>query len=873
MISIQKHNQFSPKQLFLIIFFLFSVSLMAQINDDFSDGNFNADPSWTGNSENFIINTGLQLQLNAAAEGESFLSTPNTEFNETEWRFWIKLSFSPSANNFARVYLVSDQSDFNLPLNGYYLQFGESGSDDAIELFRQSGEEHFSICRGTEGLLSGSFEISVKITRDENALWQIFVDPTGGNNFQLEAEGNDNEINTTNSFGVFCKYTSSNSSKMYFDNFYVGDIFVDTIPPEVVFVNTISQNKINIKFSEGVDRLSSENINNYIANNNIGKPENATRDESDPSLVHLDFSISFPNGEINILNISDVKDFSENTILPVNFDFSYYVAQRNDIVINEIMADPSPPVNMPEYEYLELYNASPLPVNLSNWMLIIGTSEKVFTDVSIDAGKYLILGKEIAATLFSFFGDFYGFPSFSLTNSGQEIILRNQNGNLISYISYTDDWYNNPEKEDGGWSLEQIDPYNPCGESENWKAANNDYGGTPGSENSVFSIEDIPPQIENIIYIDTKTIELFFDQSMDSLSMLNNFAYNIDNGIGQVQNIIINSQDFKSVLLEFSTEMSGGIIYTLNIVEEIINCSGIPLETYSNIRLGIPQTTENNDVVINEILFNPLGDGVDYVEIYNRSNKIIDLKNLKISSVKKTPPNPPDTITTNICEKGKLLFPEDYLVLSKNPEIVKQQFYTSNPTGFIKVESFPSFNNDKGVSIIKNKNNLIIDIFEYAEEMQFPLLNFYDGVALERINYNRPTNDKTNWHSASQQSSFGTPAFENSQFTKEEDIEDPVSVSPEIFSPNADGVDDVLNINYEFENPGYTANITIYNSAGKLTKTLIRNELLGTKGSFSWDGINQNNEKANIGIYIIYFEIFDLNGKFRRYKKTCVVGR
>ena len=772
MIFIQNPGNFLKKKVIFLIGFLFSVSLMAQINDDFLDGNFSADPPWIGNSENFIINTYLQLQLNAASEGESFLSTPSTELNETEWRFWIKLSFSPSSNNNARVYLTSDQADLYLPLIGYYLQFGESGSDDAIELFRQSGDEHFSVCRGTEGLLSGSFEISVKVTRSEDALWKIFVDPSGGNNFQLEAEGFNNEIITTNYFGIFCKYTSSNSSKMYFDNFYVGDIIVDTIPPETLAVNTISQNKIDIKFSEGVDEISSENINNYIANNNIGKPENATRNESDPSLVHLDFSTSFPNGEINTLNISGIKDFSENTILPVDFDFSYYIAQRNDIVINEIMADPSPTVSLPEYEFLELYNTSPLPVNLNNWMLFIGTSEKIFSDVSINAGEYLILGKDAAATLFSFLGDFYGFSSFSLTNSGQEIILQNQNRNLISYISYSDNWYKDSEKEDGGWSLEQIDPFNPCGGNENWKAAINDYGGTPGSENSVFSIEDIPPKIDNIIYIDSKTIELSFNQSMDSISVLNNNAYEIDNGIGKPQNITINSPDFKSVILEFSTEMSEGIVYTLEIQEEVLNCSGIPLETYSNIRLGIPQTTENNDVVINEILFNPLGDGVDYVEIYNRSNKIFDLKNLKISSVKKTPPNPPDTITKNISETGKLIFPEDYFVLSKNPDIVKQQFYTSNPDGFIKVESFPSYNNDQGISIIKNKSDLIIDVFEYSEEMQFPLLNYFDGVALERINYNRPTNDKTNWHSASQQSGFGTPAFENSQFTKEENIKD-----------------------------------------------------------------------------------------------------
>ena len=81
-----------------------------------------------------------------------------------------------------------------------------------------------------------------------------------------------------------------------------------------------------------------------------------------------------------------------------------------------------------------------------------------------------------------------------------------------------------------------------------------------------------------------------------------------------------------------------------------------------------------------------------------------------------------------------------------------------------------------------------------------------------------------------------------------------------------------MNINYHFDVPGYTANITIFDSKGQVVKPLIQNELLGIKGTFSWDGINADHEKARIGIYIIYFEVFDLEGDVRHYKKTCVLG-
>jgi flagellar hook assembly protein FlgD len=156
--------------------------------------------------------------------------------------------------------------------------------------------------------------------------------------------------------------------------------------------------------------------------------------------------------------------------------------------------------------------------------------------------------------------------------------------------------------------------------------------------------------------------------------------------------------------------------------------------------------------------------------------------------------------------------------------------------------------------------------------MQFPLLNVTKGVSLERIDFNRATGDKTNWHSASEAVGFATPGYKNSQYNDAKETDNEIAISPEIFSPDEDGMNDVVSINYHFSTPGYVANVTIYDSKGRLIKNLIRNELLGINGTFSWDGITEDREKARIGIYIIFTEVFDVSGNVKHYKNTCVLA-
>ncbi|NBU46448.1 MAG: hypothetical protein EBS34_03210, partial [Flavobacteriales bacterium] len=123
---------------FLLIFwFLISFTAFGQVTDDFSDGDFTTNPTWSGTTADFIVNTSQQLQLNNTVAATSQLTTTHNlpDLNAKEWRIWVKQSFSPSSSNYGRVYLTADNSDLTLVQNGYYLQFGEANAIDAIRLF------------------------------------------------------------------------------------------------------------------------------------------------------------------------------------------------------------------------------------------------------------------------------------------------------------------------------------------------------------------------------------------------------------------------------------------------------------------------------------------------------------------------------------------------------------------------------------------------------------------------------------------------------------------------------------------------------------------------------------------------------------------
>ncbi|CAN5534411.1 hypothetical protein BH11BAC1_BH11BAC1_11800 [soil metagenome] len=210
-----------------IIFFYALMNLSnpvsAQFYDPFSDGDYTINPTWTGDTAFYKVNASHRLQTKDTVAGRTYLSTatPLASLNNIQWSFYIHLGFPPSANNNARVYLTADSADLNNGLHGYFLQFGEALSLDAVELFRQDDTILTSLCRGTNSQIAAAFYLGVKVARDSTGYWQLFVDTLGGTNYVLEASATDLTYSNSSWFGVVCKYTMSNAVSFYFDNFNV----------------------------------------------------------------------------------------------------------------------------------------------------------------------------------------------------------------------------------------------------------------------------------------------------------------------------------------------------------------------------------------------------------------------------------------------------------------------------------------------------------------------------------------------------------------------------------------------------------------------------------------------------------------------------
>lgn len=843
----------------------------SQVTDNFSDGNFTSAPAWLGNDTDFVVNANQQLQLNSSGADTSYLALSNTQsLNNCEWNFWINLNFAPSGNNFARVYLVSDKADLSGSLNGYYLQFGENGSADQVELFSQGGTAKTSVCRGTTNI-STAFAIRVKVTRDNAGLWQLFIDPAGGTNYALEASGTDNSFSATSHFGVYCKYTSSNATKFFFDDFYIYSP-PDVTPATLDSVVVVASNKIDAYFSEPLSAVSAQTVANYSCDNGIGFAAAAVQDAGDPRLVHLTMVNSFVNGQYYTLTVTGVQDLAGNNTINSQKQFFFFVPAANDILINEIMADINPvPNTLPPYEYIELYNRTGYAARLKNWTISDATSTVTIPEIVIQPDSFYILASTTGAFAFSSYGPAAGVISFPLLNdTGDDLVLRDNAGNIISIAFYTTEWYNDAVKDDGGWSMEQVDPDSPCGGKSNWRASADNSGGTPGRTNSVNAAagDAEAPVTSHIVVMDPLTIKLFFSEPMDSSTLMTTMNYFIDNGMGSPVSANPVEPDYSSVVLALPSAIVANTIYLLT-VNNVRDCAGNTVSAGGNTeQFGLAVPAGAGDLAINEILFDPKDGGVEWIEIYNRSDKIIDLKEIYFCS---------RDLTGNLSEieqvspGGYLCLPGSYVVLSEDEALVKSHYSTPNPEGFVDMASIPSLNNDSDIVVLANAAQQVIDEVKYFSSWHLPLMSETKGFSLERINYGSSAQDENNWHTAAESIGGATPAYKNSQYT-DGTGGDNIIVSPEVFSPDNDGYNDVLSISYAFDTPGMVGNVHIYDSRGRLIKNLVRNELLAASGTFFWDGITDEKTKARIGIYIIWLEAFDTKGSVKHYKKPCVVG-
>lgn len=544
-------------------------------------------------------------------------------------------------------------------------------------------------------------------------------------------------------------------------------------------------------------------------------------------------------------------------------------AQRFDIVISELLPDPSPAIGLPNNEFIELRNNSSRSFSLRSWKISDGSSTATInSDFILEPGAYIIICPTSAANDYSNFGNAIGVSGFpSLNNDRDFVILYSPEGKIIHAIEYSAEWYQNDVKREGGWSLEMIDANYPCGGGANWKPSNDSKGGTPGKINSVTAInsDDLPPSLLRTYTIDSTKIVAVFDEPLDS----NSAAINSNYAIGEIGSPVAVSPLaplFTEVVLEFNRSISPGRIYQLT-VSNISDCAGSPIGVLNSAPVAMPASPEYFDIVMNEILFNPPPAGYDYIELYNRSKKAIDLQQLYIANK-----NAIGNLTNikQISDRPLLIFPNSYCLISANKDWVRSHYPLKDQALYIQLPALPSMPDDKEHLVLLNMQGGLIDHLQYDSKWHFALLYNDEGVALERINYNDSSQNSNNWTSAAATAGFGTPGYQNSQFRADLQAQGMVTVSPKVFSISNSEFTTIL---CQLTEPGFVVNILVYDENGRLVRRLVNNKTMSLSARFHWNGLDDQQKPLPPGHYIILTEVFNLRGKTKKFKNVVTLAR
>ena len=863
------------KKILLISLLLLCKIAFSQVTESFSDGDFSQNPPWKGNVNDFQVNIQKQLQSKGQrlASQTIALATANRLSVNASWEFLMQLKFNPTSTNFVRIYLTSDKEDLKGALNGYFVQIGETGATDGFHLYRQSGTTISRIIAGPKKTRpkAGLVYAKVKVTRDASGKWTLFTDISGGTNFNQEGSVTDRTFNTSAFAGIFCKYaTASRYNQYFFDDFVVKDLVPDTVPPVLKSISVVNTNTLEVVFSEPLELNTANSTANYVLSNSYGNPSSIAPTTQE-NIYRLTFKKDFESGLYN-LNVKNISDKKGNVIAAnSNLSFTYikkYIVRYGDVVINEIFANPGGSTTLPQKEYVEIWNTTNEYILTEGWKYTDQTSGCTFPVDTIKPNQYIILTAKADEALLKLYGKTIGLSPWPSLNNDQDIItLSNNSGEIIDRIAYDDSWYKDEVKKKGGFSLELIDPKNICMGIQNWTASAAGAGGTPGMQNSVYQsqLNTEALKVINAEVVDSVTVQIQFSKIVDRISAVDVANYSINNGFGNPKLVSI-QPDYTSVTLHFQSNLSQGIENALT-VNNVTDCAGKVIDATKNTaKLFLPKKIEKGDILISEVLFNPKPGGVDFVEVFNHSNQRLNLKELQIATI-----NAAGAISniTPVSTKNILISPSNYWVLSTDAAKVKLNYFAQNPENFVELKSMPAYNNDKG-SVVVLSNNVVIDRFDYVPKIHHPLIQNEDGISLERVSFDVAANEPGNFKSAAATVGFATPTYKNSQELSGD--ENYVRVLSKTFSPDGDNFEDLMMVEYQVAANESLATVNIYTDKGRLIKKLLKNQTIGTNGTLTWDGLDDNGLKAAIGIYVVLFDAFDLKGNTKRYKNTCVLA-
>ena len=544
------------------------------------------------------------------------------------------------------------------------------------------------------------------------------------------------------------------------------------------------------------------------------------------------------------------------------------------LVVNEIMYAP----DNPEPEWIELYNAYCDTVDLCNWKI---SNRNIVTKYLLSRQQtmfkpkgYCVITKDIA--LFAAIHpdatskliQVNSMPAYTFNNTGDAVVLFDHRGALMDSVHYFAGWGGL-----GGKSLERIEYCVDSNDPANWKSSGDSLGSTPGAQNYYTPLEydlrisavrsSITAALIEVVIknaghkpANAFSVSLFYDANQDSIPETSELIETKN------ETALLAFKDSLTINFNWKDPPSGRklLIAVVDYPGDLRLSDNIFLKEVKN---SFPPQT----LVINEIMYEPKTGDAEYVELFNPGGESIDISEWRMTDFSDTTMSKKHIIS----QPSLIIRSKEYFVVAFDSSIFTRFSYLLGSIHNVMVKNgFISLNNEGDRIILTDLTGETMDSVHYLPSWHNPDVEDATGRALERINPYLPGNDKRNW-STSANPFGGSPGRQNSLYTISAPGSAAVSFTPNPFSPGADGFEDVTIIKYELPATTALIKIRIYDSNGRLVRTLAENEPAGSHGETIWDGYNNDRQRVRMGIYVVLLEALDNFGGTVHILKAAVV--
>jgi hypothetical protein len=271
-------------------------------------------------------------------------------------------------------------------------------------------------------------------------------------------------------------------------------------------------------------------------------------------------------------------------------------------------------------------------------------------------------------------------------------------------------------------------------------------------------------------------------------------------------------------------------------------------------------------VVINEVMFKPVGTECEWIEIFAHGASGTNLRDWTLEDHRGT--------RRRLSADDLILSQGDMLMLVEDVEVFEIAHSELDPSRVLRPGGgWPTLNDVDGplgfadMIIVRDARGTTVDSIAYRARWSRP------GISFERIDPRGPSSRSSNW-SPHYGTSSGSPGRANSvsfHLPRDGSI---LTLSPAAFSPDGDGRDDLLAIAVRLGEP-CVVRLSIFDLSGRPVTRLIDGEVVEMSRTTFWDGRDENDSRQAMGAYLVLLEAqaTDSNRTYRARSPAVLVRR